>query len=473
MNPIDTPPLAVRSPADLVAAVPYLLGFHPVDSVVVVAMRGRRITFAARLDLPDPADPSASARHLAAVVARQDTETATVVGYGPATRVTPGVDAVRVALADEGITVLDALRVTDDRYWSYLCAEAECCPPVQPHDVSVSEVTRRRSSPGCQPCPRAALAAQSPGRGPERRHDRGDAQGQLRLTSARRAPDEAPASQRGSCRRLGRPASRPAPAAARRSARRRRGGMVGAAADISSGPGSRLGTHRRPRRRHRALGRHHPARGAGVGRRARFAAGLRRWRRGRGLGGGTERTSPCTRTTRWPCSWTSCCATVCRRSNWTVGRHLVPRGRFGDGDSDVEAAGGPVDRGACPSAEGCTGGSCHRPSRPGRRGRMIGRWSQTWRVRRERRSAAAPRRPGIGRQHQHRHPLHSDLAASRPWPGQCPSDPQLPRHDRRLLLLVGLALYWGGSRLGDALDGALDNRPVFWAQLVLGVGCSR
>ena len=54
--------LAVRSPADLIAAVPYLLGFHPADSVVAVALRGRQIIFAARADLPEPgADPVAPA----------------------------------------------------------------------------------------------------------------------------------------------------------------------------------------------------------------------------------------------------------------------------------------------------------------------------------------------------------------------------------------------------------------------------
>ncbi|NJP30509.1 GAP family protein [Micromonospora thermarum] len=35
---------------------------------------------------------------------------------------------------------------------------------------------------------------------------------------------------------------------------------------------------------------------------------------------------------------------------------------------------------------------------------------------------------------------------------------------------VGLLLFWGGSRLAGALDGALDTRPVLWGQLVLGVG---
>ncbi|GGM30107.1 hypothetical protein GCM10011608_13410 [Micromonospora sonchi] len=36
--------------------------------------------------------------------------------------------------------------------------------------------------------------------------------------------------------------------------------------------------------------------------------------------------------------------------------------------------------------------------------------------------------------------------------------------------LVGLLLYFGGTGLAEALGGALDNRPVLWGQLTLGVG---
>src|SRR5687767_8355071 len=116
MTPTDRPRLAVRSPADLIAAVPYLLGFHPDESVVVVAMRGRRVVFAARADLPIPgADPLDPATHLAGVIARQGAEAATVLGYGPAARVTPALDAVRESLTSAGLTVLDVLRVTDGR----------------------------------------------------------------------------------------------------------------------------------------------------------------------------------------------------------------------------------------------------------------------------------------------------------------------------------------------------------------------
>ncbi|MCI4063343.1 DUF4192 domain-containing protein [Micromonospora sp. R77] len=172
MTPTDRPRLAVRSPADLIAAVPYLLGFHPTDSVVVVAMRGRRVVFAARADLPPPtAEPQQAARHLADVIARQHAAAATVVGYGPAARVTPAVDAVSDALAGAGLVVLDSLRVTDGRWWSYLCTEPDCCPPDgTPYDPGASEVSAAAVFAGQVALPdRAALTAQvAPVDGPVR-----------------------------------------------------------------------------------------------------------------------------------------------------------------------------------------------------------------------------------------------------------------------------------------------------------------
>ncbi|MEU7796045.1 DUF4192 domain-containing protein [Micromonospora tulbaghiae] len=172
MNSTEPARLSVRSPADMVAAVPYLLGFHPADSVVVVAVRGRRVVFAARGDLPAPgADPGPAARHLAHVVARQDADAATVVGYGPAARVTGIVDAIGDALTATGVVVLDALRVTEGRWFSYLCAEPSCCPPEgTPYDPAASQVSAAAVFAGQVALPdRAALAAQvSPLDGPVR-----------------------------------------------------------------------------------------------------------------------------------------------------------------------------------------------------------------------------------------------------------------------------------------------------------------
>lgn len=145
MSPIELPKLSVRSTTDLLAAVPYLLGFHPSESVVVIAFRGPRVVFAARGDLPDPASaelgPQAAAAHIAAVVARQGADAATVIGYGPAERVTPFVTEVGTALESRGVRVIDTLRVTDGRFWSYVCDDPGCCPPEgTPFDPSTSHI---------------------------------------------------------------------------------------------------------------------------------------------------------------------------------------------------------------------------------------------------------------------------------------------------------------------------------------------
>ncbi|MCW3816570.1 DUF4192 domain-containing protein, partial [Micromonospora sp. DR5-3] len=130
---------------------------------VVVALRGRQVIFAAR---GDPARagfrPASGRRHLAEVIARQGAEAATVIGYGPASQVTGAVDAVGEALDDAGLVVLDALRVTDGRWWSYLCTEPECCPPDgTPYDPAASEVSAAAVFAGQVALPdRAALTAQ-------------------------------------------------------------------------------------------------------------------------------------------------------------------------------------------------------------------------------------------------------------------------------------------------------------------------
>jgi Domain of unknown function (DUF4192) len=174
------PTLSVRSPADLVAAVPYLLGFHPSDSVVAVAVSGRRIIFAARGDLPPVGAPAEAhdvlAAQVAAVVGRQEAANVMVVGYGPAVRVTPAVDALLATLRRTGPPVLEALRMTDGRYWSYLCEATDCCPPEGTLvDPGSSPIAAAASYAGRVALPdRAALvdqvaAAEGPGRDSVRR----------------------------------------------------------------------------------------------------------------------------------------------------------------------------------------------------------------------------------------------------------------------------------------------------------------
>lgn len=116
--------LFLRSPADVAAAIPYLVGFHPGDSVVLLAAGGSSQTCTVRLDLT-----AAVVEHVCALVAGRGLPHVVVAGYGPGGRVTPAVDRVRRALARHGVKPLDVLRVEGGRYWSYLCSEPGCCPP--------------------------------------------------------------------------------------------------------------------------------------------------------------------------------------------------------------------------------------------------------------------------------------------------------------------------------------------------------
>src|SRR6266851_32197 len=124
----------VGSADGILAVVPHLLGFHPADSLVMLGIGGphARIRIAFRYDLPDPPDPDLAAdiaEHAVTVLRRQRLAMAIAVGYGSGTAVTPVTDVVSRALRDAGIAVQDVLRVEGGRYWSYLCADPQCCPP--------------------------------------------------------------------------------------------------------------------------------------------------------------------------------------------------------------------------------------------------------------------------------------------------------------------------------------------------------
>ena len=137
--------VTLRTPTDVLAAVPYLLGFHPTDSVVVVGLYGRQVVFNVRADLPAPGVPpdevALLADDMARVLAGHRADRALVVGYGSPAQVTRSVFAVRDALTRDRVAVIEMLRVSDDRYWSYMCASPDCCAPDgTPFDTSGTEI---------------------------------------------------------------------------------------------------------------------------------------------------------------------------------------------------------------------------------------------------------------------------------------------------------------------------------------------
>jgi len=139
----DTP-LVLRSSRDLLAAVPYLLGFRPRECVVVVAVTGEgRVGLVARTGLADldghsggPGDETGGARGSASVVARAagrvGARLALVVLYTASSpdQVRSREAAVVGALEESlGPTVdVEAWLVGPDGYRGLDCTDPACCP---------------------------------------------------------------------------------------------------------------------------------------------------------------------------------------------------------------------------------------------------------------------------------------------------------------------------------------------------------
>lgn len=139
--------ITLRGPAELADALPYLMGFHPDDSVVLVALHGEQGRFGARLRLGIPAAPedwADTARQLADCLVtgsekRGDRPSAMLVflcqdpagGESPAEvmeRLRPLAQHLRVACGALDVPVLEALCISQGRYWSYCCPDIRCCP---------------------------------------------------------------------------------------------------------------------------------------------------------------------------------------------------------------------------------------------------------------------------------------------------------------------------------------------------------
>lgn len=132
--PLGPATVRARSPRDLLAAVPCLLGFVPESSIVLIGSRPGTgsVGIAIRYDLPDPPDAAVTAE-ISGQASRHLTDLGltviTMIGYGPGPLVTPVADATRAAARQAGLTVHDILRVDEGRYWSYECQDPSCCPP--------------------------------------------------------------------------------------------------------------------------------------------------------------------------------------------------------------------------------------------------------------------------------------------------------------------------------------------------------
>lgn len=141
--------VTLRTPGELADALPYLLGYRPEDSIVLVALndRGGRGRFGgrARLGIPVGADdwPSVAqqlAHGLVTGSERRGTRPEQMIAYvcqEPAPgesgrqvmeRLRPLVQSLRTECGLLDVTVIEAICISDGRFWSYCCPIEGCCP---------------------------------------------------------------------------------------------------------------------------------------------------------------------------------------------------------------------------------------------------------------------------------------------------------------------------------------------------------
>jgi hypothetical protein len=129
------PRIRARGPADLLALIPFQLGFHPVESAVTVFLRSGQVKMTARVDLPPPSAAAEFARQIRGLVRQHDVDELVLFAYSaqpdPARALLAGlVQALPARL------VRDALYVDGSRWWSLTCDQT-CCPAAgTPYDIA-------------------------------------------------------------------------------------------------------------------------------------------------------------------------------------------------------------------------------------------------------------------------------------------------------------------------------------------------
>jgi hypothetical protein len=141
--------VTLRTPAELADAMPYLLGYRPEDSIVLVALHDRdgrgRFGGRARLGIPaSPDDWACVARQLAHGLVtgseRRGARPEQMVAYlcqeptkGESgrqvmERLRPLAQKLRIECGQLDVPVIEALCISGGRFWSYCCSNEACCP---------------------------------------------------------------------------------------------------------------------------------------------------------------------------------------------------------------------------------------------------------------------------------------------------------------------------------------------------------
>jgi len=124
----------LTSPHDLLAAIPFLIGYHPSDSLVLVAIKGDLVSMAMRVDYPK--NENTDAYDLLAHHLKLDgADAALMLAYVPSDKpelYETGAEVLgymAISLLKNSIKIRESIEVIGNRWRSVICEDISCCPP--------------------------------------------------------------------------------------------------------------------------------------------------------------------------------------------------------------------------------------------------------------------------------------------------------------------------------------------------------
>jgi hypothetical protein len=159
--------LRAEQPADVLAVLPYLLGYHPDESLVMAVVCERTIEVCVRIDLD--AEPSAVAGRFADIADSNEASGVLLVAYSSDPECADRMLEPVVAVLDRTVGVIDALYADGRRWWSRMCT-GDCCPAEgTAYEIDTSRLAAEAVYAGMSSLPdRSEIASQIAGPAPQR-----------------------------------------------------------------------------------------------------------------------------------------------------------------------------------------------------------------------------------------------------------------------------------------------------------------
>lgn len=121
----------VKTPADLVSAVPFLIGYHPTNSLVVISVKDDALEMAMRIDMPTNEQPAPAGAFdlLASHLVKDNAKGALLIAYSDDRENNKAVLwQLHEAVLKTDVVIREMLEVSDGKFRSLLCSDESCCP---------------------------------------------------------------------------------------------------------------------------------------------------------------------------------------------------------------------------------------------------------------------------------------------------------------------------------------------------------